>query len=373
MFTNGPSGPIARYGLQSYPGVTQAAALDNTIDPGTGQALTATDVTWTDDVRIIGGKTATFTGTASQGAVAGGVVLDTTKSYSVAAWVRLTDVTTTSTLIAKGAAAGASNPFRLRARPLSTGGNAWCLLASSGSSAAGTEVCSTALNTAGQWTHVAAAFDSVERRIRVWVDGQETSAAFDAPITNGNAIVVGRGQDPTGSVVERLRGNVADVQIFDRLLVADDFTGKLAARTTSGEVDIPGILDPIQTAKWSFDLGVSCFDESIADTCEVPADDQFGRRLATTVGSVVDGGSLYLDTKLAFQDTPPGTVTKEYGRSQRRTEAPRRAGRTLRYCAPTSPSPSPRGSCPRTLVPARIPCCPRTARTGRRSGCLPGQ
>ncbi len=62
-----PAGPLASYGLQTYAGVTQSAALQNSMDPGAGNALAATDVTWTDDVRIfLGGQAATFTGTATQ-------------------------------------------------------------------------------------------------------------------------------------------------------------------------------------------------------------------------------------------------------------------------------------------------------------------
>ncbi|MDQ0365061.1 LamG domain-containing protein [Catenuloplanes indicus] len=315
-----PAGPLASYGLQTYAGVTQSAALQNSMDPGAGNALAATDVTWTDDVRILGGQAATFTGTATQGAVATGVALDTTKSYSVAAWVRLTDLTTTSTVIAKEAPAGVSNPFRLRARPL-TSGNSWCLLIPSTTTTAGTEVCSSTLNTAGRWTHVAAGFDSADRRIKVWVDGVETSAGFNAPTTNTDPVVIGRGRDAgsTGSV-ERLRGNVAEVQIFDRVLVADDFTGAIAVRTADGEVDEPGIISHTQVGRWSFDLGISCFDETVPDNCEASADDAFGRRLALTNGSVVDAGwmnsSLFLDTDLA-DGTTPNTPTREYGRTQK--------------------------------------------------------
>ncbi|GAB7039656.1 MULTISPECIES: LamG domain-containing protein [Catenuloplanes] len=317
LIVNRPSGPIARYGLQAYPGVGRDLAVQDDLHPGTANTLSTTDLTWTDDVRVIGGQTATFTGTAGQGAVTIGTMLDTTKSYSVAAWVRLTDLSTPQTLIAKGAAAGQSNPFRVRARPLSTGGNAWCLLMQSGA-----EVCSGTLNTAGQWTHVAAGFDSVDRRITIWVGGAATSAAFDAPTTNSNLNVIGRGQDAAGAVsVERLRGNVADVQIFNRPLVTEDFTGVIAVRTEDGEVDEAGILDPIRVGQWTFNSGIPCFDESIADTCEVPADDMFQRRLATTLGSVVDAGrdgaSLFLDTALADGTDGP-TPTREYGRSQRR-------------------------------------------------------
>ncbi|MDR7325402.1 MULTISPECIES: LamG domain-containing protein [Catenuloplanes] len=318
LIVSAPAGPIAGYGLQVYPGVDQTAALQNSATAA-GGSLAATDLTWTDDVRILGGKTATFSGTATQGAVASGVVLDTTKSYSVAAWVRLTDLTVTSTAIAKEAPAGASSPFRLRARPL-TAGNSWCLLIPSTTATAGTEVCSTRLNTVNQWTHVAAGYDSAEKRIKVWVDGVETSAGLSTPTTNTNPIVIGRGQDAgsTGSV-ERFRGNIADVKIFNRLVVADDFTGATAVRTADGEIDEPGFVDSVEVGYWTFNSGFPCRDETRPNTCEALADGTFPSRLALTTGSVVDAGrdqvSLYLDDKPV--DETSTVVTREYARSQR--------------------------------------------------------
>ncbi|MDR7320046.1 MULTISPECIES: LamG domain-containing protein [Catenuloplanes] len=320
LIVNAPRGPIADFGLQAYPGVDQATALQNSAAAG-GGALATTDLTWTDDVRILGGKTATFTGTATQGAVATGVALDTTKSYSVAAWVRLTDLTVTSTAIAKEAPAGVSSPFRLRARPL-TAGNSWCLLIPSTTTTVGTEVCSNRLNTVNQWTHVAAGYDSADKRIKVWVDGVETSAGFSAPTTNTNPIVIGRGQDAASTgFVERFRGNIADVQIFDRLLVPDDFTGATAVRTDDGEVDEPGILDPVEVGLWRFDRGVPCGDESNARLCNVPADDDFQRELRTTLGTMIDygrdGSSMFLDATLVDGSTP--NPKREYGQSRQST------------------------------------------------------
>lgn len=216
---------IARYGLQTYPGVDETAALANSARPNAENPLAVTGLGWADDVRIIGGRTATFTGATVQSAGASGLVLDTTKSFAVAAWVRLTDLNATSTLIAKDAPTNQSSPFRLRARPLSSGGNAWCLLMLSTTTTSGTEVCSTVANTGNQWAHVAAGFDRANGRVTVWVDGTGTSAAFTTPATNTGGIVLGRGIDALAGSGDRMRGNIADVQVFDRPLIAEDFTG----------------------------------------------------------------------------------------------------------------------------------------------------
>ncbi|MFI5838759.1 LamG-like jellyroll fold domain-containing protein [Catenuloplanes sp. NPDC051500] len=310
-----PVGAVARYGLQTYPGVDIDAALG----AGTDNALTATGVTWTDDVRIIGGKTATFSGTASQN-VDSGLRLDTSKSFSIAAWVRLTDLTTTSTLVAKNAPAGQTSPFRIRARPLSSGGNAWCLImVAAATSTAGTEVCSTALNTVNQWAHVAGGFDKADGQIRIWVDGKETSASFSTPITNDGTVAIGRGTDAVAGVTDRLRGNVADALIFARPLMEDDFTGSTAVRTDDGEVGTPGILDPIEVGWWTFTGGYDCSDESNERLCQVRADDSFQRQFRTNLGTKIgegrDGGSaIYLDDKM-LDGTP--NPKPEYGQTQR--------------------------------------------------------
>lgn len=280
-------------------------------------------MSWTDDVRIIGGRTATFTGATSQSAGVSGLALDTTKSFSIAAWTRLTDLTTTSTLLAKDAASGQSSPFRLRARPLASGGNAWCLsMVAAATATSGTEVCSTVANTANQWVHVAAGFDRAEGRIKVWVNGLETSAAFTAPITNGRGIVVGQGVDAVAGPGDRLRGNVADLQVFDRLLVAEDFTGHTAGATLDGDVDVPGILDPIEVGWWTFSRGFNCRDETNQATCLASADDPFGRQLRTTLGTEIktgghDGRAMFLDDLLVDGEAP--NSKPEYGQSQRNT------------------------------------------------------
>lgn len=267
------------------------------------------------------GATATFTGTTGQGAETRGLIPDTTKSFSVAAWVRLTDVSTPVTLVAKNAEAGQSSPFRLRARPLSTGGNAWCLLmVPTTTSTSGTEVCSTTLNTVDKWTHVAAGFDRTDGRIRVWVNGVESSAVFTAAITNTSRLIVGRSQDAVAGAGELFRGNLADLQFFDRPLVADDFTGKVGVRTNEGEIDEPGILDASEVGRWSFELGFSCRYEDRPNTCEVLAEDSFNRRLALTAGSAIGTGrgdqmSLFLDTTHLIEGSTDFTL--EYGRSQR--------------------------------------------------------
>lgn len=188
-------------------------------------------------------------------------------------------------------------------------------------------MCSATLNTAGQWAHVAAGYDSAERRIRVWVDGVETSTALSAPNTNTNPIVIGRGQDAgTSGPVEQFRGNVADVQIFDRVLVTDDFTGRLAVRTDDGEVDEPGILDAVEVGRWKFTNGLNCTNDANPRLCNTPADDSSKRQLRTTTGTEFrdgrDGRSLFLDATLADGVTPspgPSTASRSATTGQVRT------------------------------------------------------
>ncbi|MET8527945.1 LamG domain-containing protein [Micromonospora sp. NPDC005172] len=338
-----PAPARARWGLETYPGVTAAQALDDTQQsPPSGRTpLSSGSVSWTGDLRLIRGETASFNGTSSSLATAGPVV-DTTKSFSVAGWVRLAALpTTTDMAVAAQAGAGTAGfvlGTRLEGSPATS---RWSFLMKDTDVQSSTTraAVGTALTTAdvGRWTHIAGVYDKTAGKVRLYVNGKftaETDRTATAWAANG-AFSVGRGW-AFGGPGNFLKGNLADVQVYDRVLVEHDFTGQLAEDPNSGGVDEPGMLSAVRVGDWGFGNGIACYVESTDPTlCSAPEDGQFGRRLALTAGA--DFGSLSDDRFLTLDRKgidDPAQYTTEYGRSQDNLAEPQNPvwqdGRVLR-------------------------------------------
>ncbi|MEU7844280.1 LamG domain-containing protein [Micromonospora sp. NPDC049114] len=338
-----PAPAAARWGLETYPGVTASEALDDRQQsPPSGRTpLSSGSVSWTGDLRLIRGETASFNGTSSNLATSGPVV-DTTKSFSVAGWVRLGALPTTADM-AVAAQAGTSTVglqlgTRLEGSP-ATPRWSFMMKDSDLQTSSTRAAVSSALTTAdvGRWTHLAGVYDKTAGKIRLYVNGtltaetDRTATAWSA----GGPFSLGRGW-ASGAPVNWLKGNLADVQVYDRVLVDHDFTGQLAEDPDSGGFDEPGMLSAIRVGEWGFGNGMACYVESTDPTlCSAPEDGQFGRRLALTAGA--DFGSLSDDKFLSLDRQgidDPAQETVEYGRSQDNLAEPQNPiwqdGRVLR-------------------------------------------
>ncbi|MFG1672980.1 LamG-like jellyroll fold domain-containing protein [Micromonospora sp. NPDC049282] len=307
-----PSGPTAKWGLESYPGISQAAALEDWRPAPINSPLTPSNVAWSNDVRMVGGQTATFNGTSSY-AETSGQLMDTSQSFSVAAWVRLTDKSTDRTVVTKDASGYASLYFQYQ-----QGTDRW--LAQMPSATSGTitwwNARSSSVPQIGVWTHLACAYDATEQTLKLYVNGTLESTVTGVKGFNDatSPFWVGR------SGITWWQGNIADVQVFDRVLVSDDFTGQLATEPGSSGFNEPGILSPIRAGGWDFEAAVSCYTADISNTCEAPdSTTAWGRWLALTRGSEVAAGygggqGLWLDSQY-FPDDGFTEATREYGRS----------------------------------------------------------
>ncbi|MDP9793374.1 hypothetical protein J2S43_001886 [Catenuloplanes nepalensis] len=322
---------VARFGLETYPGINESAALADQQAALSGDTpLTTANTTWTDNGRLVNGRTLTFNDPAAQ-AMATGLTPDVTKSFSVAAWVKLSDLNGYQAIVTKEAGAGQWSPFRLQLRE--DFGPKWCMTMNLrldiGDNA---RACSTTVPVVGRWTHVAGAYDAVDGKIRVWVDGVENSATFLNPVTTPGALLVGRARN-TGTVADQLRGSVADVQFFDRVLVKGDFTGVLADDPESGGVAEAGLLTPLQVADWDFEGAGWCYQEgdyqSADRSCQAPDATAFNRRLSMTTGAGLvagrDGSNALEVNDVHFVDDPAdpryGTGTAERAHAQWNTAA----------------------------------------------------
>ncbi|GAB7046292.1 LamG domain-containing protein [Catenuloplanes indicus] len=323
---------VARFGLETYPGINESAALADQQAALAGDTpLTTVNTTWTDNGRLVNGRTLTFGNTAAQ-ATAPGLVPDMTKSFSVAAWVKLNDLNGFQTVVAKDAAAGQWSPFRLQMRT-DTGGPSWCMtLNARVDHGSALSVCSPVKPVAARWMHVAGAWDATDGKIRVWVDGSETNDTFLTPVSTTGALVVGRATN-AGAAADQLRGSVADVQFFDRVLVKGDFTGVLPDDPESGGVAEPGMLTPLEVGNWDFEGAGWCYEEgayqSADRACQAPDATAFNRRLSMTTGAGLvagrDGSNALQLNDVHFVDDPSdpryGTGTAERAHAQWNTAA----------------------------------------------------
>jgi hypothetical protein len=322
--------PVARWGLARYPGVSTADAIAD-LQPARGgnTPLIPQGVTWMDQGRIVGGTEATFSGAGTLTTAA--PVVDTTTNYSVAAWVRLENLNGYQNIVAQDGEHTTNFQLQYRSDDRNADGVAdksFCF------TIRGVDVDSTTnavsacgLNTAvaGRWTHVAGAFDAVERKMRVWVDGvlrQELAAptAWSA----AGSLRVGNRKLSSTQFADDLHGGVADVQVFDRVLVGEDFTGD---DTDPGEAveGERGMLSPIEVARWTFSDATLCYDPRVVQTCEEPDNDTgFGSMLRLAQGvDVLPGASgnyASFDTDQIYPDDPSdpfyGIKTQEFGKSQ---------------------------------------------------------
>ncbi|MEU5784694.1 LamG domain-containing protein [Micromonospora lupini] len=315
-----PSPAVARWGLEAYPGVTQAQALaDGQPALGGDTPLSASSVLWSSDARIVGGQTVSFNGWLSY--LSANTVVNTTKSYSVASWVKLPSVPTQNMAIAtqSGACdfgfffgivqvAGAPR-WNVTMRNGDCTGSPYTVLQ------APTNITGADVN---RWRHVAFSYDEAARTLTLFVDGVAVASTPWTSAWNATGrFQVGRNYAQNTQVADNyFKGSLADVQVFDRVLVGQDFTGQLAEEPSSGGVDEPGMLRPTLVGDWDFNGAVPCYVQSTdPDLCNAPEAGQFGRRLGLTLGTDVgsDSRSFVRFNSQGLED--PNQVTTEYGHS----------------------------------------------------------
>ncbi|MDR6318677.1 hypothetical protein J3R03_002873 [Actinoplanes couchii] len=325
-----PVAPIARWGLETLPGMSSpASALADRVAIPADTPLTAENVTWTDDVRLKRAATSTFNGTSSAAMTTSSVV-STTASFSVAGWVRLGAVPTSDMKFATQYGSDAAG-FEIGVRRTGTALTPyWSFLMKDTSvqtSATVAVLAPTPITAAdtGRWVHVAGVFDAPEKKLRLYLDGTKV-AEVDRTATPWAAtgrFAVGRGY---GS--NYWNGSIADVQAFDRVLVAEDFTGRLATDPDGNGFDEPGVLTPIQVGGWDFDAASRCRRTDLSGYCEAPdPGTAWSRWLALSRGAdigsgrdVNNGSALWLDEQyFPSDDGETPEATSEYGRSAVKT------------------------------------------------------
>lgn len=183
-------------------------------DTGHGHALARVGGTLGAPGRIVEGldgfsRSAMQTGGTVDGAVtAGPVIADTSTSFSVAAWVKLTDNQVSSHIVDQGATTTSAPSFLLQYAKIL---NAWKFAAplADGSEFPGVRGTSTPrLNT---WTHVAGIYDSAARDMKIYVNGVLESTATGITVRNATAGL---------RIGHRWTGAISDVQLWNRVISA---------------------------------------------------------------------------------------------------------------------------------------------------------
>lgn len=258
-----PSAPLAHWPLDSINGHDLNDVVSNT-------PLTATGHTWTADARYIGANALTVNGSGSD--VSQTVSsFDTSGSFSVSAWVRMAPNTCSgnqSVVSIDGDPVVANNHasafylgydctakrWRMRVADKNVA-QPWIMAAVSPDNSA----------VAGRWTLLVGAYDEAQNKLSLWVDGAlaQTMSPEANWVTSHGAgwkatgpVTVGhdRWNDLIGG---RFTGEVAEVRLWNRVLVGDDITGT-NADPVNGVPAQPGLTTPLQVGGWAFPDG-ECF------------------------------------------------------------------------------------------------------------------
>ncbi|MEV6377778.1 LamG-like jellyroll fold domain-containing protein, partial [Micromonospora musae] len=153
--------------------------------------------------------------------VTSGPVLDTTKSFTVMAWIRPTDLSAQpiQTFLAQDGVS--MSRFQLQYRQDANGGRGgWCFTLASADSVGASKVIPCAgqavgLPTNGEWVHVAGRYDSTTGKMRVYVMGDPNSCAGEV----AEATAPGAWSATQPFVIGRTwNGDIDDVRAYQRVL-----------------------------------------------------------------------------------------------------------------------------------------------------------
>ncbi|WP_042381759.1 ricin-type beta-trefoil lectin domain protein [Streptacidiphilus melanogenes] len=204
-------GATSQWKLSDGSGTTAADTGSPGGDAGT---LSTSGVTWSPN------GSAAFDGT---GQITAAPSVDTSKSFSAAAWVNLRDTSTYHFVLAQ---AGTNmESFYLDYDPPQ---HSWAMVMPTsdnpgpGWTWAAAPASDVSLNT---WTHLVGTFDATSGTIRLYVNGQlagtgTTHAAWNSATKTGSALVIGA-SDRAGTLAYRFNGSIADARVYQQTLTPD--------------------------------------------------------------------------------------------------------------------------------------------------------
>ncbi|GHJ45472.1 hypothetical protein Cs7R123_28140 [Catellatospora sp. TT07R-123] len=242
-------------------------------DQVSSTALTTTNVTWTANGRYQGATAATFG--ASGDAKTTGAKIDTTKSFSVSVWVRLTDATNNYRAVISQEGVNTSG-FAIYNMP-DTSQWTFALYDTDTTTTGGSYAHAPAkLNV---WTNITAVYDASEKTMKIYTNGVlgETVTRAATPWASSGKLHLGWAKYGAGLSMTTGVGQIADVRLWNRAVTVDDINGT-DADPANGIPAQTGLLSPMQVGSWDFSGGVDCYCPSVIDGA------YFGRQLNLDAG-----------------------------------------------------------------------------------------
>ncbi|MFD7446442.1 LamG-like jellyroll fold domain-containing protein [Streptomyces sp. NPDC059909] len=274
---DGTTAPVARYKLDETTGwsVADSSGANNTGTHGTGMH-------WNTDH----GGSAVFDGDANSWAQTTGPVVNTSGSFTVSAWVKLTDTTANRTFLAQdGEVASGFQLYYSTAygwtfnRHASDVNNPTIVRANSGTGAV----------TAGTWTHLTGVYDKDAGQVKLYVNGAAsgTPAAFTSPWEATGPLQIGR-RLANGTYAENHKGGIDDVQVYGEALTASQVSSLYGGT-------LPAAGSSVRSTTWKLDqrgLPVSMTDAN-GSTTDYGYDEAAQQTIVTepTVNAEQNGGT----------------------------------------------------------------------------------
>jgi hypothetical protein len=220
---------LARWLLNDVAGATQLAD-----DTGNGNTLTVTDGVFGAPGRIVPGadglsrSAMQFDGVDDVATTSGPVLADTSKSFSVAAWVKLADTTASHRALEQVGTAGGSAFALEYDQPTNT----WKFTAPAADGSAFPGATSSSTPRLTTWTHLVGTYDSAAKTLKLYVNGtlEKTATGITTWAANG-ALRIGASW----------AGAVSEVQVWNRVI---------------SDTEVFNLSDPIQVGKvgdWHMD------------------------------------------------------------------------------------------------------------------------
>ncbi|MBO3747216.1 LamG domain-containing protein [Streptosporangiaceae bacterium NEAU-GS5] len=212
-----PDGPVARWTADDGSGASLADVTGN------GHTVTLTGGTsWTAGRTAGSDRAVAFDAAAHGYGATAGPVVSTAGSYSVAAWVRLTDTSAYHGVLSQD---GAHNSgFQLQFDPTCS---CWDLVVPASDAVGATALVAGSSEpvATGTWTHLAAVFDAGAKVLKLYVNGRlmSTAAGPSVPWQASGPFEVGRTKwgDAFGS---HFAGDIDDVRAWQRVISATEIS-----------------------------------------------------------------------------------------------------------------------------------------------------
>ncbi len=226
----GPSTPCSFGTAQSLGTVTDTSNHSWSLAEGTGSTVSDAvsglnasltgSYTWYDDTAR--GQVLSLNGTTGYGATSSSAV-DTSKSYTVSAWVELSSLAENSTFVSQSDASGNANAMQLY---YSSGKQVWAFDRRDDDSTTGnafTAVYSTIHASAGKWTHLVGVYDASAKTLSLYVNGSLAGATdYGGQAWNAaGPLQIGR-RISEGTYGEYANGRVSEIRTYPAALPLAD-------------------------------------------------------------------------------------------------------------------------------------------------------